>query len=74
MATPPPIEPPVEGTPIAPTILAYVDRRSAVRQAGYWSEVFALDPVLGLSSGFTVGVGPRDDTGRHPLVWVPVVP
>lgn len=67
MAVAPSLNPPRLGDPIGP--YEYVQRRSAVTQAGFWNEILADDPVMGPSSGLRVGVGVK--VGRcFPLVWV----
>lgn len=73
MAGPAPsISVPQDGLPLRDLDLAYVKRQSAERQAQHWNETLALDPVLGPTSGYVVGVGPRRE-GLYPLVWVSVV-
>lgn len=55
--------------------LAYRKRASAERQAAHWNAVLVHDPVLGLESGFQVGVTPltaiQSDGPRWELIWVP---
>lgn len=64
---------PRDGKAINPE-LAYVAKKSALRQAEKWNAIFESDPQCGADSGFVVGIGPRRDDRRYPLVWVRTAP
>jgi hypothetical protein len=63
----PPILEPVEGQPLMIAI-TYCKRASAERQASFWNQMLQKD---GLTDGFAVTVGPRDN-GEWPLIWTAV--
>lgn len=65
----PSLNPPRLGDPID-SESSYVRRESAERQAGYWNEELANDPVMGPKCGLVVGVSPIRVDRRYRLVWV----
>jgi len=50
--------------------LSYVRRASAEKQAKFWNQVLADNPIYGPASGLIVGAAPKKDAdGRYKLVW-----